>query len=78
MCNILIYFYNIHMKHLQHISEIYETLETYASLQHALSTQCNISMLLGRMEARRCVDFIGGNGGCVTQQGGHGKEVAPA
>ena len=26
MCNISIYFYNIHMKHLQHTSE---TLETY-------------------------------------------------
>jgi hypothetical protein len=30
MCNILIYFYNIDMKHLQHTSKTSETLETYA------------------------------------------------
>jgi hypothetical protein len=30
MCNILIYFCNIHMKHLQHTSKISETLEIYA------------------------------------------------
>jgi hypothetical protein len=30
ICNILIYFCNIHMKHLQHTSETSKTLETYA------------------------------------------------
>jgi hypothetical protein len=30
ICNIPIYFYNIHMKHLQHTSETSETLETYS------------------------------------------------
>jgi hypothetical protein len=29
ICNIPIYFYNIHMKHLQHTSESSKTLETY-------------------------------------------------
>jgi hypothetical protein len=30
MCNIPIYFCNIHINHLQHTSEISETIETYA------------------------------------------------
>jgi hypothetical protein len=30
LCNIPIYFCNIHMKHLQHAYETPETLETYA------------------------------------------------
>jgi hypothetical protein len=46
-------------------------------LQHALSTQCNIYLLLERMEARRRVEFTGGNGlaalggggGCTTWKG---------
>jgi hypothetical protein len=30
ICNILIYFFSIHIKHLQHTSEIVETLKIYA------------------------------------------------
>jgi hypothetical protein len=30
MCNITIYFCNIHMKHLQHTSEIFETIKIYS------------------------------------------------
>ena len=52
MCNIPIYFCNIHMKHLQHYSKIYETLETYAC---NMRFQHNVTLLLGRiMEAHRC------------------------
>jgi hypothetical protein len=40
------------MKHLQHSYETFETLENIL-LQHALSAQRNISLLLGRMEAHR-------------------------
>ena len=38
ICNIPIYFCNIHMKHLQHAYETPETLETYACKMH-FSTQ---------------------------------------
>jgi hypothetical protein len=34
ICNILIYFCNIHLKHLQHTSETSETLKTYACNVH--------------------------------------------
>jgi hypothetical protein len=59
MCNITIYFCNIHMEHLQHTSEIFETIKTYSC---NIRFQCNISLLLGRMEAHRCVVFTGGSG----------------
>ena len=39
------------MKHLQHTSETFETLETYT---WNMCFQHNISLLLGRMEARQC------------------------
>ena len=48
ICNIPIYFCNIHTKHLQHISETSETLETYAYATCAF--QCNVTLLLRRME----------------------------
>jgi hypothetical protein len=56
----LFYFCNIHMIHLQHISE---TLETYScNMRYGR----NISLLFGRMETRRRVEFTGamvlGNG----------------
>ena len=54
MCNILIYFCNILMKHLQHPFETSETLETYFC---NMRFQRNISLLFGRMEARRRVKF---------------------
>jgi hypothetical protein len=54
MCNIPIYFYNIHMKHLQHTSKTYETLEIYACNAYSVN---NISLLLRRMEAHRRVKF---------------------
>ena len=57
MCNIMIYFCNIQMKHLQHISEISETIEIYSC---NMRFQRNISLLLGRMEARPYVVFSGG------------------
>jgi hypothetical protein len=53
-CNIPIYFCNIHIKHLQRTSETPETLKIYAC---NMWFQCNISLLLGRMEARRHVEF---------------------
>jgi hypothetical protein len=38
MCNIPIYFYNIHMQHLQYISEtLKHTLATYASSRETIS-----------------------------------------
>ena len=43
--------YNTDIKYLQHTSEISETLETYAS---NMRFQRNVTLLLGRMEARRC------------------------
>jgi hypothetical protein len=55
MCNITIYFCNIHMKHLQHTSE---TLKTYSC---NMCFQRNNSLLLGIMEARWCVVFTGGS-----------------
>jgi len=57
MCNIVIYFSNIHIKHLQHTSETSETLEIYAC---NMRFHCNISLPLGRMEARQHVEFTGG------------------
>ena len=67
MCNITIYFCNIQMKHLQHIhtkhlqhtSETSEPIETYS---YNMRFQRNISLLLGRMEARQYVVFTGGSG----------------
>jgi hypothetical protein len=53
MCNIPIYFSNIHTKHLQYTSETSETFEIYA---------CNmrsISLLLGRIKTRHRVEFTG-------------------
>ena len=47
ICNILIYFYNIHTKRLQHTSNTSEILETYACNMHF---ERNITLLLGRME----------------------------
>jgi len=38
ICNISIYFYNIHLKHLQHTSKTSETLRNIR-LQHALSAK---------------------------------------
>ena len=43
ICNILIYFCNIRVKHL-YTSEIFETLEIYAC---NMQFQCNISVPLG-------------------------------
>jgi hypothetical protein len=54
MYNILIYFCNIDIKHLQHTSEIFETIETYACY---MQFQHNISLLLGRIDPRRLVEF---------------------
>jgi hypothetical protein len=44
------------MKHLQHTFETFETLETDAC---NMRLQRNISLSLGRMEARLHVEFIG-------------------
>jgi hypothetical protein len=54
-----IYFCIIHIKHLQRTSETSETIETYSC---NMLFQCNISLLLDEMEARRCVVFTGGSG----------------
>jgi len=52
------------MKRLQHTSE---TPEMYAC---NMRFQRNISLLLGRMEARRCVEFTGANGMATLVGGG--------
>jgi hypothetical protein len=49
--NILIYFCNIHMKHSQQTSKTFDTLKTYACNMHF---QHNVTLLLGRMDARCC------------------------
>jgi hypothetical protein len=41
MCNILIYFCNINIKHLQYTSETSKTLETYAC-NMCFSAQCHL------------------------------------
>jgi hypothetical protein len=59
MCNIPIYFCNIYIKYMQHTSKTSETIETYfcnVRFQH------NISLLFGKMEARRCLVFTRGSG----------------
>jgi hypothetical protein len=68
MCNIPIYFCNIHIKHLQRTSETPETLEIYTC---NMWFQRNISLLLGRMEARRRVEFT------VVELDGGAKLAAP-
>jgi hypothetical protein len=79
MCNIPIYFCNIHMKHLQHTSETIETYSCNMCFEH------NISLLLIRMETRCCVVFIGGSGLTTLVGGGpasvatcHGRETSAA
>ena len=53
MCNILTYFYNNNIKYLQYTFEIFETYICNICFQR------NISLLLGRMEAHRRVEFTG-------------------
>jgi hypothetical protein len=72
ICNIPIYFCNIHTEHLQHTSDTSKTLETYSC---NISFQRNICLLLGRLKAhrrgaqcRRVTRSSGGDGG------GHGGE----
>jgi hypothetical protein len=74
MCNITIYFCNIQMKHLQHTSKTSEIIETYSC---NMRFQRNISLLLDRMEARRCVVFTGGSGLEVVAAR-HGREALAA
>jgi hypothetical protein len=65
MCNITIYFCNIHMKHLQHTSETYEKTETYSCnmrFQRYISAEC--------MKARWCVVFTRGSGSAAVLVGG--------
>ena len=76
MCNITIYFCNIHMKNLQHTSETSKIIETYSC---NMRFQLNISLLLDKMEARQCVVFTGGSGSatlvgctCTSWKGGIG------
>jgi nitrite reductase/ring-hydroxylating ferredoxin subunit len=82
ICNISIYFCNIRMKALgTYLWNIWNTWNI--RLQHALSAQRNISLLRRRMEARRCVKFIGGSvlatlvgGGPAAVAARCGKEAA--
>jgi hypothetical protein len=59
ICNILLYFCNIHLKHLQHTSKTYKTLETYA---------CNIrfeqNMAVRRAEHSDCAVMVEKKDGC--------------
>jgi hypothetical protein len=61
MCNIMIYFCNIHLKHLRHTSETYSC---------DMRFQRNISLLLSRMEAHHRVMFTGGSGSATLLRGG--------
>jgi hypothetical protein len=54
------------MKHLQRTSKTYETIETYKS---NIRFQRNFSLLLGRMEARRCMVFNEGSGPAALVNG---------
>jgi hypothetical protein len=75
MGNILIYFCNIHMKHLQHTFETSKTLETYAC---NMCFQHNIYLLLGRLEARRCGAQCRRGGRChgvLRSFGGEGRSA---
>ena len=54
------YFCNIDIKHLQHSSETFETIETHAC---NMQFQRNISLMLGRMDPRRRVEFYPGRHG---------------
>jgi len=56
ICNIPIYFCNIHTKYLQHTSKTSGTHGTYAC---NMWFQRNIFLLLGTMEACQCVEFTG-------------------
>ena len=56
MYNIPIYFCNIDTRQLQHNYETFETLDTDAC---NMRFQHKISLVLGRMEARRRVEFTG-------------------
>jgi hypothetical protein len=72
-----IYFCKICIKHLQHTSETSETLETYTCI---MCFQCNISLLLRRMEARRRAGgsdpaTLVGGGGSTMRWGGNGRTV---
>jgi hypothetical protein len=54
ICNILIYFCNIHMKHLKHISETTKTLKTYA---------CNMSENAWNTTSPTAMAYLVGNYG---------------
>jgi hypothetical protein len=71
MCNIPIYFCNTDIKHLQHTPEAFETLEIDAS---TCSFIANISLLLGRMDPRRRVEFYLRRHGLHTGEFRHGHD----
>ena len=73
MCNILIYFCNIRMKHLQYTSKIFETLATDA---YNMRFQRKHLIDAWRMEARWHVEFTGGSGSTVAAR--QGREAAAA
>jgi hypothetical protein len=86
ICNIPTYFCNIYIKHLQHTFKTSETLKSYS---YNMCFLCNISLLLGRMEAHRHLDFTEGSGiggacrrqaggsSCVTWRGGNCRNRVP-
>jgi hypothetical protein len=76
MCNILIYFCNIKMKHLQHPDKTFETIKTYAC---NMGFQRNVILLLGRMEACRCraQHWRGGRRLCMELDGTASHEAHP-
>jgi hypothetical protein len=82
-----------HLQHIQHVQKSRSTFATSIwitcnislkylkhlkiHLQHALSALRNIFSLLGRMEARRHVEYIGGSSPAAAAVW-RGKEAAPA
>ena len=74
MCNIPIYFCNIDIKQLQHNYETFETVDADAC---NMRFQHIISLVLGRIEARRRVEFtdielVGGAE--IRRSGGEGRD----
>jgi hypothetical protein len=75
MCNIPIYFCNIHIKHLQHISETSKILETYIATCTFSATQHHHAASENRGSWR--VEFTGDSGPAVVAAR-RGKETTPA
>jgi hypothetical protein len=79
ICNITIYFCNIHMKRLQHTSRIFETIETYSCNMRFQRNMSFATWQNGGSSPRWCVVFTGGSGLTMLVGGGPtGREASAA